>query len=80
VSNPQPPANATPEQAALIQALRSVLEPLAVLAVAKGLTYQVLDDVLKQARSMPRTMRIPVWRRIAVSAASAPPPASIAAR
>jgi Family of unknown function (DUF6502) len=49
VSNPQPPANATPEQAALIQALRSVLEPLAVLAVAKGLTYQVLDDVLKQA-------------------------------
>lgn len=49
VSNPQPPANATPEQAALIEALRSVLEPLAVLAVAKGLTYQVLDDVLKQA-------------------------------
>jgi Family of unknown function (DUF6502) len=49
VSNPPPNATTTPEQAALIQALRSVLEPLAVLAVAKGLTYQVLDDVLKQA-------------------------------
>lgn len=33
----------------MIEALRSVLEPLALLAVAKGLTYQVLDDMLKQA-------------------------------
>lgn len=39
----------TPEQDALIDALRSIAEPLARLAVAKGVTHQMLDEVVKQA-------------------------------
>lgn len=47
----EPPAAApdAPEQQALADALAAVLEPLARLAVARGLPYAVLEDLAKSA-------------------------------
>jgi hypothetical protein len=44
----QPPAPRTDDQA-LLQALAAVLQPLAELAVARGITYAPVDELLRQA-------------------------------
>lgn len=49
---PSDPSSATPsgdEQQALLDALAAVLEPLARLAVARGVPFEALEDLAKQA-------------------------------
>jgi hypothetical protein len=47
--DPSLPAPASPEQQALLDALAAVLEPLAKLAVARGLPYPALEALAKAA-------------------------------
>jgi hypothetical protein len=47
--NPPAPDGLTPEQAALLDALRRLLEPIAGLAVAKGLPYATVESIVKGA-------------------------------
>ncbi|GIX23542.1 MAG: hypothetical protein KatS3mg122_0773 [Caldimonas sp.] len=48
-SDPSPPTPPTPEQQALLQALTAVLEPLARLAVGRGLPYAAFEELAKSA-------------------------------
>ena len=68
------------EQEALLGALRHVLEPLAELAVQRGLPYAPVEELARRAFVAPPMRHIPICCRTARSAASAPPPASTAAR
>ena len=45
----RPPMSHTPEQTALLMALRQLLRPLADLAVSRGLPYLALDELVRQA-------------------------------
>ncbi len=49
MSDDTPPRATDPEQQALLEALRAVLGPLARLAVARGVSFGTLEELLKQA-------------------------------
>lgn len=49
MSDPLDPVSASPEQQALLQALQSVLAPLARLAVARGVHFATVEEQLKAA-------------------------------
>jgi len=49
MADEDPAAAATPEQSALLDALSRVLEPLAELAVARGVPYAAIEQVVKRA-------------------------------
>jgi Family of unknown function (DUF6502) len=44
----KPPPAPTTDDEALLQALRAVLQPLAKLAVARGMTYAPVDEIVRQ--------------------------------
>jgi hypothetical protein len=48
-TDPDMPVDVTPEQQALLDALSAVLEPLARLAVARGVPYAAFEDLAKSA-------------------------------
>lgn len=49
MSDDAPPVTADPGQQALLEAVRAVLGPLARLAVARGVSFGTLEELLKQA-------------------------------